>query len=160
MCSIRSKYTASITDLRVTWEENSNSQGTLQNLEHQVKTQSWKLWWVWYGCQGMTLKVLLEKLIPKVLQAEDDPITKKNVRYIKDDEKNRTQRFKYQSNWDCQILIVRVKTRNYSEEKRRKSYWKSVFWCSWGKTNSPGFKCTRDLQVHCVITPLLAGICM
>lgn len=120
MCSIRSKHTASITDLRVTWEENSNSQGTLQNLEHQVKTQSWKLWWVWYGCQGMTLKVLLEKLIPKVLQAEDDPITKKNVRYIKDDEKNRTQRFKYQSNWDCQILIVRVKTRNYSEEKRRK----------------------------------------
>lgn len=46
----------------------------------------------------MTRLALLEKLIPKALQAEDDPITEK-VRYIRDnDEKNRPQRLKYQSN--------------------------------------------------------------
>lgn len=38
MCSIGSKHTESVTDLE-TREENSNSQGSLKNLEHQVKTQ-------------------------------------------------------------------------------------------------------------------------
>lgn len=34
----------------------------------------------------MTSQAQLKKLIPKVLQAEDDAITEKKVRYIKDDE--------------------------------------------------------------------------
>lgn len=54
----------------------------------------------------MTLQALLEKLIPKVPQAEDDPITEKKVRYIKDNDENRPRGLEYQDNWYCQILIV------------------------------------------------------
>lgn len=49
LCSIGSKHTASVMYLRVTWEENSNSQGSLKNLEHQLKIQSCQL----RGCDAL-----------------------------------------------------------------------------------------------------------
>lgn len=71
--------------LRVTWEQNGNSQASCKNLEHRVLIQSWQLLWVRYGFLEMNPHAQLEKLIPKVLQAENDSITEKEVRYKKDD---------------------------------------------------------------------------
>lgn len=46
----------------------------------------------------MTPQALLDKLISKVPQAEDDPITEKKFRHIKDNDENRPQGLKYQNN--------------------------------------------------------------
>lgn len=143
--------------LRVIWEENSNSQGSPKNLEHQVKIRNWQLQWVWYGCQEMTLQALLEKLIPKVPQADDDPITEKKVRYIKDNDENRPWGLKYQNNWYCQILIV-SQNQKLLREKRIKYLIENQCPDALGaKTNLPGSKWKRNHQVHYVITPLLVG---
>lgn len=139
------------------WEENNNSQGSFKNLEHQVKIWSWQFQWVWYGCQAMTPQALLGKLIPKVPQAEDDPITEKKVRYIKDNDENRPQGLKYQNNWDCQILIISQNQKLLRERRIKCLIENQCPDAPGGKNSLAGFKRKKNVHVHYVITPLLGG---
>lgn len=49
------------------------------------------------GCQEMTLRVMVEKLIPKVVQSEEAPITENTAGCVRDNDENRRRRIKYLS---------------------------------------------------------------
>lgn len=97
LCAAGSNHTASRKCSRITQEEKSRLHYVSWVFRSLGQDPMLAALVVWCGRQEVTLRVMLEKLIPKVVQSEEAPITEKTAGCVRDNDEKRPWQIEYPS---------------------------------------------------------------